>query len=124
MKTAVGSKIGNKNRMRKVPGLPAVLSHATDPARKPGYKKSAARGYTIKPQDLSSLHVFRNVILEEVWDLIKKSPAHLLEKGDILIDKGKSNAAPVLYLIVHGRLSVTLDAPGEKRSHSSNPARR
>lgn len=113
MKTTARRRNRPKGAEHETPDFSTVLSAINVPPIKSASRKSPA-GYKIKPQDLSNLHVLHNVILEDVWDLIKESPAYLLNKGDILIDKGKTNAVPVLYLIAHGRLSVTLDAPRGK----------
>jgi diguanylate cyclase (GGDEF)-like protein len=103
---AMKSKIKGDTRSSEV----LTDKNLTPPASPKG--KSGASGYRIKPQDLSDLHVLRQVVLEEVWDLIKGSPAHLLKKGDVLINKSQTNA--VLYLIARGRLSVNLEAPKGK----------
>lgn len=112
MKPAAGGKKNAKSKEQEESDFSKVLSNKNIPARKGKPGKSASSGYRIKPQDISNLHILRQVILDEVWDLIKGSPAYLLKKGDVLIDKGQSNA--VLYLIARGRLSVNLEAPASK----------
>ncbi len=77
-------------------------------------RRNVARSsvYRIKPQDLSDLHIFRHVALDEIWDLIKDTPALRLKKGDVLIAKGQHNTT--LYLIARGKLNVSLDSVKSK----------
>ena len=89
-----------------------ALSNKTVPRAKDRRAQSPDAGYRIKPRDLSGLHVLQQIILEEIWDLLKESPAHVLKKGDVLINQGQTNA--VMYLIARGRLSVSLEEPKGK----------
>ena len=89
-----------------------ALSNTTVSRAKDRRAQSPGARYRIKPRDLSGLHVLQQIILEEIWDLIKEAPAHVLKKGDVLINKGQTNA--VLYLIARGRLSVSLEEPKGK----------
>jgi two-component system cell cycle response regulator len=89
----------NNNRTKRVPA----------PTKK---QFAVSSSYRIKPENLSDLHVFRQVMIDEIWDLIKDTPTLNLKKGDVLIDKGQPNT--ILYLIVRGRLSVNLDSPKSK----------
>jgi diguanylate cyclase (GGDEF)-like protein len=101
-----------KVRQQESTDCSKALSNKTALPAKDMRVKPPGAGYRIKPKDLSGLHVLRQIILEEIWDLIKESPVHLLKKGDVLINKGQTNA--VLYLIARGRLSVNLEEPRGK----------
>jgi diguanylate cyclase (GGDEF)-like protein len=101
------------NRTKSVTSPEPVVSRL--PPRKPvsrAQKKPAEfsdAGYRMTAEDLSALHVFREVILEEVWHLVQSSPTRRLKQGDILIKRGQTHT--ILYLIVRGRLSVSLETP-------------
>jgi diguanylate cyclase (GGDEF)-like protein len=70
-------------------------------------------GKSMSPQSLVNLHpLLHKVNIEEVWGLFKAMPTRQLIKGEVLIHKGQTNTT--LYLVLSGKLSVTLDSPRGK----------
>ena len=77
--------------------------------KRPG-PRTVPVGKALAPHGLANLHpLLRNVNIEELWGLVKNLPTRRLKKGDVLIRKGRTNTT--LFLVLRGRLRVTLDSP-------------
>ncbi|MDD5305961.1 MAG: GGDEF domain-containing protein [Deltaproteobacteria bacterium] len=65
---------------------------------------------SLEAEELSHLHILRRVGLESVLGMLEDCKILSLAKGETLLSRGQSNQT--MYLVLSGRLSVSLDEPG------------
>ena len=49
-------------------------------------------------EQLSQFQVFRDVLLDPIWELLRHCEVHNLSDGEVLLEKGQSNRTTFLVL--------------------------
>ena len=58
-------------------------------------------------EQLSQFQVFRDVLLDPIWELLRHCEVHNLSDGEVLLEKGQSNRTT--FLVLRGSLKIYLD---------------
>ena len=58
-------------------------------------------------EHLNQFQVFRNVLIDSIWELLRKCEVRNLNQGEVLLEKDQSNRT--MFLVLEGSLKVYLD---------------
>ncbi len=58
-------------------------------------------------ENLNQFHIFRNVLMDPIWELLRQCEVRNLSKGEVLLEKDQSNRT--MFLVLGGTLKVYLD---------------
>jgi CRP-like cAMP-binding protein len=65
-------------------------------------------------EHLNQFQVFRNVLIDPIWELLRQCEARNLGADEVLLEKDQSNST--MFLVLEGSLKVYLDEEHQREA--------